>query len=186
MRNMTGKRVAILATDGYERAELLEPKTSLEAAGAIVEVLSPKAGEIRSWDKTDWSDSIPVDGKIADADIARYDALVLPGGVINADHLRLDPTSVAFVRRFLDSGKPTAVICHAPWMLVEADVLDGRRLTSYKSLRIDLVNAGAEWVDREVIVDGNLITSRNPGDLPAFIHEIGEALNGVESAAAAE
>jgi protease I len=129
---------------------------------------------------------VPVDGKIADADVESYDALVLPGGVINADHLRLDSTAVEFVRKFLESGKPTAVICHAPWMLVEADVLDGRRLTSYKSLATDIENAGGEWEDRTVVVDENLITSRNPDDLPAFIDAIADALAGEARSAAAE
>jgi protease I len=184
MRNVKGQRVAIVATDGFERSELMEPKTRLAEAGAEIEVLAPKEGEIRAWEKTDWGDSIPVDGKIEGAEVERYDALVVPGGVINADHLRLDAAAVTFVRRFLESGKPTAVICHGPWVLVEGDVLDGRRLTSYKSLKTDIANAGGAWEDSKVVVDGNLITSRNPDDLPAFIDAIADGLAGGRRAAA--
>ncbi len=177
MENIKGRKIAILATDGYERSELMEPRDRLSRAGAKIEVISPKDGkEIRSWDKTDWGDSVKVDREIGEARIGEYDALVVPGGVMNPDHMRVDGRAVNFVRDFLATGKPTAVICHGPWMLVEADVLEGRRVTSYHTIRTDLVNAGGDWVDEPVVVDGNLITSRNPDDLPAFCDKIAEML----------
>jgi deglycase len=135
-------------------------------------VVSPKEGDIRSWDKKDWGDSVPVDRPLAEASPEDYDALVLPGGQINPDLLRVEAKAVDFVRSFAKSGKPLAAICHGPWLLVEADVVRGRDVTSYKSIRTDLVNAGARWQDREVVVDEGIVTSRNPGDLPAFIAKI--------------
>ncbi len=178
MQNIKGRRIAILATDGYERSELMEPRDRLGAAGATIEVISPKDGdEIRSWDKTDWGDSVKIDRKVGDVAVGGYDALVIPGGQINPDKLRTDERAVRFVRDFVASGKPVAAICHGPWMLVEADVLDGRRVTSYHSIRTDVINAGAEWQDGAVVVDGNLITSRNPGDLAAFCDKIAETLS---------
>lgn len=181
MQNLDGHRVAILATDGYERSELMTPLAKLREAGATVEVLSPKSGEIRSWDKTDWGDSVRVDANVSGASVGDYDALVLPGGQINPDKLRLEVAAVDFVAAFASTGKPLAAICHGPWMLIEAGVVRGRTLTSYPSIRTDLVNAGAEWKDMEVVMDGSLITSRNPGDLDAFCEAVSEALVGGEA-----
>ena len=163
-----GKRVAILATNGFEESELRVPREALLNAGAFVDLISLEAGAIKGWKDGDWGDSEPVDRAVADADPADYDALLLPGGVMNPDKLRTNPDAVAFVRAFFDQHKPVAAICHGPWMLAEANVLRGRKLTSYPSIRTDLMNAGAEWVDAEVVVDNGLITSRSPKDLPAF------------------
>jgi len=165
---LDGKRIAFLATDGVEEAEYVEPREAVEKAGARAELISIKAGAIQSMDHTEKSKTYEVDRTVADADPADYHALVLPGGVQNPDKLRMDEDAVRFVKAFADAGKPIGVICHGPWTLVEADVVRGRTLTSYPSLRTDLVNAGARWVDEEVHVDGNLISSRNPGDIPAF------------------
>jgi protease I len=172
MPKIAESRIAILATDGYERSELREPLEKLRARGARVEVVSPKPGEIRSWDKKNWGDSVKVDRPLAEARPEEYDALVLPGGQINPDLLRLEPEAVAFVRSFAESGKPLAAICHGPWMLVEADVVQGVAMTSYPSIRTDLVNAGAEWRDAPVVVDDAIVTSRRPDDLPDFIAKI--------------
>lgn len=174
MRDLTGKKIAILATHGFERSELVEPKEKLAGGGAEVRVLSPEQGEIRAWNHTEWADTVPVDRAVASADVGDYDALVVPGGQINPDLLRTDERAVAFVRAFVETGKPVAAICHGPWMHVEAGVLDGRRATSYHSIRTDVMNAGAEWSDQEVVVDGNLITSRKPDDLPGFIEKVAE------------
>ncbi|HKY92960.1 MAG TPA: type 1 glutamine amidotransferase domain-containing protein [Nevskiaceae bacterium] len=163
-----GKTVAILATDGYERSELRDPKEALEAEGAIAEVISPKSGAIKAWKHGDWADEIHVDHTLAEADPARYDALVLPGGTINADHLRANASAVEFVKAFFERHKPVGAICHAPWLLVEADVCKSRRLTSWPSLKTDVRNAGGDWVDEEVVRDDQLVTSRKPDDLPAF------------------
>ena len=171
-------RIAILATDGYERSELREPLEKLRAQGAKVDVVSPKSGDIRSWDGDDWGDSVPVDRAIDAAKVEDYDALVLPGGVANPDALRMDEKAVAFVRDFVDSGKPVAAICHAAWTLVEADRVQGKRVASWPSLQTDIRNGGGEWVDEEVVVDGNLITSRNPDDIPAFSKALLGALDG--------
>ena len=180
---LTGKRVAILATEGFEQVELTEPLKALQEAGAEVHVIAPeagiKSGQIKGWDKTEWGKSVDVDVKLSDADAGAYDALHLPGGVMNPDKLRQDVTAVAFVKKFFNEGKPVSAICHAPWMLIEADVVEGRTLTSWSSLRTDLLNAGARWVDREVVVDGNLTTSRKPEDLVAFNKAITEAFAGV-------
>jgi protease I len=174
MPEISEARIAILATDGYERSELRYPLEKLREYGASVEVISPKDGEIRSWDEKDWGDSVAVDRTIDKAQVEDYDALVLPGGQINPDVLRLDAAAVGFVRRFAASGKALAAICHGPWLLVEADVVRGREVTSYPSIRTDMENAGGKWSDQEVVVDEAIITSRNPGDLPAFVDKIVE------------
>lgn len=169
---LDGKVFAILATDGFEQSELQKPKVALEQHNGKVEVVAPSAGQIRGWMLKDWGERVDVDVTLDAADPERYDGLVLPGGVINADHLRVDPRAVAFIRHFAEAGKPMAVICHAPWMLIEAGVVNGRTVTSYPTLRTDLENAGATWVDREVVVDDGLITSRKPDDLDAFNREM--------------
>ncbi|HYU52160.1 MAG TPA: type 1 glutamine amidotransferase domain-containing protein [Gemmatimonadaceae bacterium] len=165
---LQGKRVAILATDGVERAELLEPRKALDEAGARTVVVSPKTGKIKGWDRGQWGDDIAVDQSLDTARAEDFDALMLPGGVMNPDRLRQNQLAVQFVRSFFDVGKPVAAICHAPWMLVEADVISGRTVTSWPSLRTDIRNAGGEWVDREVVTDEGLVTSRKPDDIPAF------------------
>jgi protease I len=165
---LAGKRIAILATDGVEQAELTEPRKALEAEGAKTELVSPAKGQVQAWQHHDKGDKFPVDVALDAANANHYDALLLPGGVANPDQLRMLPKAVEFVRSFFDQDKPVAAICHAPWMLAEADVVRGRTLTSWPSLRTDLRNAGAKWVDREVVEDENLVTSRKPDDIPAF------------------
>ncbi|MDQ2843359.1 MAG: type 1 glutamine amidotransferase [Acidobacteriota bacterium] len=162
------KKVAILATEGFEYVELVEPKKALEAAGAKTEVVSPKDGQIRGWNHTDWGDSVKVDVSLKSANPANYDALLLPGGVMNPDHLRQDPQAVQFVKSFFEAHKPVAAICHGPWMLVEAGVVKGRTLTSWPSLQTDIRNAGGKWTDQQVVTDQGLVTSRKPDDIPAF------------------
>ncbi|WP_027132710.1 type 1 glutamine amidotransferase domain-containing protein [Geminicoccus roseus] len=174
MTDIDKARILIMATDGFEQSELLVPRDKLREAGATVEVASPDGGEIRGWDETDWGDKVPADLKIANARLEDYDALVLPGGQINPDKLRTEPDAVKLVRRFLDSGKVVAAICHGPWLLVEADGLRGRDVTSFPSIRTDVVNAGGNWVDKEVVVDQGIITSRSPKDLDAFVGKIVE------------
>jgi len=168
MNELQGKRVAILATDGFEQSELTEPRKALDAAGAKTEVVSPHAGAIRSWKHTDWGDDVRVDRTLDQANFDDYDALLLPGGVLNPDKLRTDPKAVEFVRSFFDAQKPVAAICHGPIMLIEAGVLRGRHITSWPSVQTDARNAGARWTDEEVVVDRGLITSRKPDDIPAF------------------
>lgn len=177
MRNIEGKRVAILAADGFEQSELMVPKQRLEEAGAKVDIVSLKTGEIWGWKNGDWGDPIPVDRTIDAVSIDEYDALVIPGGQINPDLLRADEDAVALVRDFYESKKPLAAICHAPWVLVEAGIVKGRKMTSYHSMATDVKNAGANWVDKEVVVDQGLITSRNPGDLEAFSAKIIEEIS---------
>src|SRR5947209_3952497 len=167
-RPLQGKKVAILATDGFEQAELESPRQALDEAGAQTEIVSLKPGMIRGWKHTDWGDRIKVDRVVTDADPHDYDALVLPGGVMNPDKLRADKEVVEFARDFFRHGKPVAAICHGPWTVINADVVERRRMNSYKSIQMDLVNAGAQWVDEEVVVDNGLVTSRQPSDLPAF------------------
>jgi protease I len=169
---LKGLRVAILATDGFEQSELTEPRKALDDAGATTEVVAPKDGKLRGWNHTDWGREVEVDQALQDADPKDYDALVLPGGVMNPDSLRMNPSAVAFVKSFFDSGKPVAAICHGPWTVVEAGAAKGHRMTSWPSLKTDIRNAGAEWVDEEVVVDGKLVTSRKPDDLPAFNREL--------------
>jgi protease I len=186
---LNGKRVAILATDGVEQVELTEPRKALEAAGAKVTLVAPKSGKIKAWQHDHWGDELKVDATLDDARAEEFDALQLPGGVMNPDHLRRNEKAVQFVRSFFNAGKPVAAICHAPWMLVEADVVRGRTVTSWPSLRTDLRNAGAQWVDREVIVDQGLVTSRKPDDIPAFnrkmIEEFAEGIHDRQRPAAA-
>lgn len=178
-KQLEGKKIAILATDGFEQAELTEPKKNLEKAGAKVTVLSvektPK--EIKGWDRTDWGEKVKVDGLVGEANPAEFDALVLPGGQINPDKLRMDKQAVAFVKKFAETGKPVAAICHGPWMLIEAGLVKGKTVTSWPSVHTDLKNAGANWVDNEVVVDGQFITSRKPDDIPAFSEKIIEAVS---------
>ena len=168
MQELNGKRIAILVEDGVEQIELTSPKEALEEAGAITHIISPKSDTVKGWDRTDWGQEFPVDVAIEQANPNEYDALLLPGGVMNPDKLRKSKPAVQFVRSFFEQQKPVAAICHGPWMLVEADVVKGRTVTSYPSLQTDLKNAGAKWVDQEVVVDDGLTTSRNPGDLEAF------------------
>ena len=180
-KQLLGKRVAILATDGVERVELLEPRKALDEAGARTVVVSPNTGKIRGWEHDHWGDDILVDQSLESVRADDFDALMLPGGVMNPDHLRQNESAVQFVRSFFEAGKPVAAICHAPWMLVEAVVVAGRTLTSWPSLRTDIRNAGGEWVDREVVTDEGLVTSRKPDDIPAFnrkmIEEFAEGLH---------
>ena len=162
------KRVLILATNGFEQSELLGPKAALEAAGFETVVASPEAGEIKGWKDKNWGDSVPVDALIADVSAGDFDGLLLPGGQMNPDILRMDEAAIDLIEDFNDAGKPIAAICHAPWLLIEADIVDGRTVTAWPSVRTDLANAGANVVDQEVAIDGNLITSRKPDDIPAF------------------
>lgn len=166
-----GKRVAILATDGVEQSELLSPKRALERMGIEVHVIAPKGGTIRAWKHTEWGESVRVDRSLDELGASAaddYDALVLPGGVMNPDKLRRDERALAFIRRFFDEDAPVAVICHGAWTLIDAGVVRGRHMTSYPSIQTDLRNAGARWEDKQVVIDGNLISSRSPADLPAF------------------
>lgn len=171
---LQGKKVAILATNGFEQVELTEPKKALEQAGATTHIVSPESGTIKGWNHTDWGDEFQVDVSLDRAKADDYDALVLPGGVMNPDHLRANEQAVSFTRSFFEAHKPVAAICHGPWTLIEAGVVKGRKLTSYHSLKTDLKNAGANWVDQEVVVDNGLVTSRNPDDLPAFCRKLVE------------
>jgi protease I len=180
------RRVAILATNGFEQSELLDPLKALKDAGAKAEVISPESGRIRGWDHDKWGESVNVDRTIDSADPKSYDALVLPGGLMNPDNLRTNENAVRFVKSFFEQGKPVAAICHGPWLLVEADVVRGRRLTSYKSIRTDIVNAGGDWTDEPVVVDQGLVTSRGPGDMRAFtdkmLEEIEEGVHAGQTA----
>jgi protease I len=169
---LDGVRVAILAADGFEQSELFEPKKALEEAGASVSIVSLEAGEIKGWNHTNWGASIDVDLTVDEADAEDFDALQLPGGVMNPDKLRMNEQAVNFIRAFFDAGKPVGAICHAPWTLIEADVVRGKTVTSWASLRTDLENAGATWVDEEVVTDNGLVTSRKPDDIPAFNEKI--------------
>ncbi len=167
-RKLQNKKVAILATDGFEQSELTEPKKALEEAGAEVEVVSPHGGEIMGWRHKEWGESVKVDRTLEDAKSDDYDALMLPGGVMNPDQLRMNEKAVEFVKSFAQSTKPIAAICHGPWTLINAGAVRGCVMTSWPSLKADLENAGAKWVDQEVVVDNGLVTSRKPDDLPAF------------------
>lgn len=175
-KNLSGRRIAILATDGFEQSELADPRRALEDAGAATEIVSLRAGNIRGWKNGNWADAVGVDKTVGQANADDYDALVLPGGVMNPDKLRTDADAVRFARTFFEQGKPVGAICHGPWTLIDAGVVDGRRLTSWPSLRQDLINAGARWTDEEVVVDGDLVTSRKPADIPAFSRHLIELI----------
>jgi protease I len=170
--NLQGKKVAILATDGFEQSELLEPRKALDEAGATTQVVSPTGKKIKGWDQKDWGKEVSVDVPLDSAHAEEFDALLLPGGVMNPDQLRMNPTAVQFVKQFTDAGKPVAAICHGPWTLVEAGAVRGRTMTSWPSLKTDLKNAGASWVDKEVVNDQGVVTSRRPDDIPAFNREM--------------
>lgn len=189
-QTLSGKTIAALATDGVEQVELTKPMEALKAAGATVHLVSLKSGQIQGFNHLTPGDRFPVDRTVSETDASAYDALLLPGGVANPDQLRGDETAVAFVRAFFDAGKPVAAICHAPWLLIEAGVVDGRTLTSFPSLRTDLRNAGATVVDEAVVVDDGLVTSRNPDDIPAFcekmIEEFAEGRHRGQADAAAQ
>ena len=183
--NLNGKKVAILATDGFEQSELMEPRKALDEAGATTEVISLKGGEIKGWKSKDWGDTVRVNKTIEQANTQEYDALLLPGGVINPDQLRMEPSAVEWVRKFVETGKIVAAICHGPWTLIEAGVVKGKSFTSWPSLKTDLKNAGAKWVDQEVCIDGQLITSRKPDDIPAFSRAVIDAIGNQSSRVAA-
>ena len=184
--NLNDKQVAILATHGFEQSELEEPKRALEKAGAKVEVVSPASGEIHGWRGDNWGEPVTVDRALAEAEAEDYDGLVLPGGVINPDLLRVQPEALDLIRAFESAGKTVAAICHAPWLLAEAGLLRDRKATSYHSIKTDVINAGAEWLDEPAVTDKKLVTSRNPDDLEAFcdatIRQIAERPDKVLSA----
>lgn len=181
MAKLSGKTVAILTENGFEEIELTSPKKALEDAGATVHIVSPQKEKVKAWNHDHWSIELPVDKHISKVKFDDYDALVLPGGVLNPDQLRRNKESVEFAQQFLESGKPLAAICHGPQLLIETGLLEGREMTSYPSVKTDLINAGANWHDREVVVDNGLVTSRSPEDLDAFntkmIEEIGEGVH---------
>jgi protease I len=169
---LDGKRILILATNGFEQAELEVPRDTLKAAGARVDVVSPEKGEITGWDRKDWGRPVTVDKPLAQASAADYDAIVLPGGVMNPDHLRVNADALKLIKAFYDAGKTVAAVCHAPWLLIETGLAKGRKMTSYTSIKTDVINAGGQWEDSEVVTDNGVITSRNPGDLDAFTSKI--------------
>lgn len=166
--DLNGKKIAILVADGFEQVELTSPRDALDDAGAETHIVSPESGTVKGWDHTDWGETFDVDVVLENADPADYDGLLLPGGVMNPDNLRRIEKAQRFVRSFFEAGKPVAAICHGPWTLIDAGLVKGRRMTSYHTIQADLKNAGADWVDQEVVVDQGLVTSRNPDDLPAF------------------
>jgi protease I len=174
--NLGGKKVAFVATNGFEQSELMEPREAFLKAGARVDIVSPESNPIRGWRHGEWTSSVSVDVPVSKAKAEDYDALVLPGGVINPDHLRRNPQVLEFVRGFFDAGKPVGAICHGPWTLIDAGVVRGRNMTSYQSIQTDLKNAGADWVDEAVVVDNGLVTSRDPDDLHAFIDKLIEEI----------
>ena len=179
---LNGKRVAALVTNGFEQVELTEPREALEAEGATVHVVALEPGKVRGWNHTEWGQDVPVDRTVDQVSADEYDALLLPGGVMNPDKLRMNAGAVQLVRSFFDAGKPIAVICHGPWTLIEADAVRGVTMTSYPSVRRDLENAGAHWVDQEVVTDRGIVSSRKPDDIPAFnrkmIEEFAEGAHG--------
>ena len=180
--SLSGKRIAFLATDGVEQVELTEPKKNLEDAGATTEIISLQSGEIKAWKHKDWGDKLKVDKSLDQADPEDYDALVLPGGVINPDHLRMEPKAVQFVKDFARTGRTIAAICHGPWTLIEAGLVRGKKMTSWPSLKTDLKNAGANWVDEPVVKDGNLVTSRKPDDIDTFSRAIMDSVEPIGEA----
>jgi protease I len=167
-QRLAGKTVAILVADGFEQVEMTEPRRALDEAGAETEIVSPVKGRVKGWKHVEWGDTFAVDVPLDEAEASDYDALLLPGGVMNPDKLRIDEAALRFVKAFFAAGKPVAAICHAPWTLIDAEQVEGRTVTSWPSLRTDLKNAGAKWVDEEVVVDNGLVTSRKPDDIPAF------------------
>ncbi|NGP19237.1 type 1 glutamine amidotransferase domain-containing protein [Devosia aurantiaca] len=177
MQSLSGKAIAILATNGFEQSELETPLKTLRAAGADVHVISLKAGEIKGWDEDDWGSAVPVDKTLDSVSADSYDAIVLPGGQINPDLLRVESKAIDFIKSFWQQKKVVAAICHAPWLLVEAGIVKGRKVTSFKSIKTDVINAGGQWEDSAVVTDQGLITSRNPGDLEAFCEKIAEEIN---------
>jgi len=185
---LNGKKVAILVANGFEQVELTEPREALQEAGASTAIISPEDSEVKGWKHIEWGDKFPVDVALDDADSNDYDALLLPGGVMNPDKLRMNEKAVDFIKEFFTAGKPIAAICHGPWTLIEAEAVRGRTVTSWPSLKTDLRNAGAEWIDREVVVDNGLVTSRKPDDIPAFndkmIEEFAEGRHHGQRAAA--
>jgi len=176
MENLNRKKVAILATNGFEESELKAPLNALKEAGADVDIVSEKSGKIKAWQDGNWSNTYNVDKTLDDVSQSNYNALVLPGGVMNPDTLRKNKDAVNFIKSFFENHKPVAAICHAPWLLAEADVLKGRKVTSYASIKKDIINAGAHWEDSAVVVDQGLVTSRNPNDLPAFTSKLVEEI----------
>lgn len=170
--NLEGKVIAILVANGFEQVELVEPKKALESAGATVEIISPEKNKVKGWNHTDWGDEFTIDVGLSEAVADDYDALMLPGGVMNPDKLRLDNAAIDFIKAFYKAGKPIAAICHAPWLLINAEIAKSKKLTSWPSVKLDLINAGANWVDEEVVRDGMLVTSRKPDDIPAFNKEM--------------
>jgi protease I len=178
---LKGKRVAILVAQGFEQSELLEPKKALESEGAETAVISPVKDKVPGWNESDWGEEVKVDVALEQANPRNYDALLLPGGVMNPDKLRLQPKAIEFIRSIANAGKPIAAICHGPWTLIDAGVAKGRKMTSYESIKTDLMNAGVNWVDEEVVVDNGLVTSRKPSDIPAFnrkmIEEFAEGIH---------
>lgn len=177
MTEISSARILIMATDGFEQSELMEPLTRLREAGAHVDIASPRPGPIRGWKDGNWGDSVPTDMTLDQVNPSAYDALVIPGGQINPDKLRMEEKAIAIVNGFVDGGQVVAAICHGPWLLAEADVIDGLNVTSWKSIRTDLENAGADWQDEAVVTDEGIITSRSPEDLPAFIAKIIEEIH---------
>jgi protease I len=168
MASLNGMKVAILVTDGFEQDELMKPRKALQDAGAETKLVSPKEGEVRGWKYSDWGEPVKVDQSLSQVKDNEFDALLLPGGVMNPDRLRMVPQAVEFVKSFFTAGKPVAAICHGPWTIIEAGAASGRKIASWPSLKTDLENAGAEWIDAEAVIDGKLVSSRNPGDIPAF------------------
>jgi protease I len=182
MGTLDKQRIAILVANGFEQVELTEPKRALEQAGATTDIVSPESGKVKGWQETEWGDEFTVDVPLDRASAKDYSALLLPGGVMNPDKLRRNENALNFVREFFASGKPVAAICHGPWTLIDAGAVRGRKMTSYHSIQMDLKNAGANWVDSEVVVDAGLVTSRKPSDIPAFnrkmIEEFEEGVHG--------
>lgn len=168
-KSLAGKKIAILVTDGFEQVEMVKPREAFDQAGATTTIVAPKAGQVQGWNHDEKGEKFPVNLVLEQADAAQFDALLLPGGVMNPDQLRQDVRAVAFVKAFATAGKPIAAICHGPWTLIEADAVRGRKMTSWPSLKTDLQNAGASWVDQEVVADRGLVTSRKPDDIPAFV-----------------